>query len=70
MQDINVSDDLRQISLSQAKLLEYGLYDINGCHFQTVKLEASCPIIATINNRVVANGKDASGLATEYYDIL
>jgi hypothetical protein len=51
------------------KALEYGRYDINGHHFRTVKLEASCPLVATINNRVVANGDDASGLAADYYGI-
>jgi hypothetical protein len=38
--------------------------------FQTVKLEASHPLVATRNNGVVANGEDASGLAADYYDIL
>jgi hypothetical protein len=38
--------------------------------FQTVKLEASHPLVATKNNGVVANGEDASGLATDYYDVL
>jgi hypothetical protein len=33
MQDVNVSDDLRQLSLGQVKALEYGCYDINGYHF-------------------------------------
>jgi hypothetical protein len=35
-----------------------------------VKLEASHPLAATTNNRVVANGKEASGLAADYYGIL
>jgi hypothetical protein len=70
MQDVNVSDDLRQLSLGQVKALEYGRYDINGYHFQTVKLEASHPLAATTNNGVVANGEDSSGLAADYYGIL
>jgi hypothetical protein len=45
------------------KALKYGRYDINGYHFQTVKLEASCPLVDTTNTGVVANGKDVSGLA-------
>jgi hypothetical protein len=65
-----VSDDLRQLSLDQVKALEYGRYDINGCHFWTAKLEASHPLAATTNSGVVANGEDASGLATDYYDVL
>jgi hypothetical protein len=34
------------------------------------KLEASHPLAATINNGVVSNGEDASGLTTNYYSIL
>jgi hypothetical protein len=45
-------------------------YDINGYHFWTANLEASCPIAATTNSKVVANGDDASGLAADYYDVL
>jgi hypothetical protein len=70
MQDVNVSDDLRQLSLGQVKALEYDHYDINGYHFRTVKLEVSHLLAATTNSRVVANGKDASGLVADYYDVL
>jgi hypothetical protein len=70
MQDVNLSDDLRQLSLGQVKALKYGRYDINGYRFRTVKLEASHPLAAIINNRVVENDKDASGLAADYYDVL
>jgi hypothetical protein len=35
-----------------------------------VKLEASHALAATTNNRVVANGEDASGLAADYYGVL
>jgi hypothetical protein len=52
------------------KALEYGRYDINRYRFQTVKLEVSCPLVATINSGVVANGEDASGLAADYYGVL
>jgi hypothetical protein len=62
MQDVNVSDDLRQLSLGQVKALEYDRYDINGYHFRTAKLEASRPLAATTNNEVVGNDEDASGL--------
>jgi hypothetical protein len=50
--------------------LEHGRYDINGYHFRTAKLEASHPLAATTNSGVVANGEDASGPATDYYDVL
>jgi hypothetical protein len=33
-------------------------------------LEASCPLAATTNSGVVANGEDASGLAADYYGVL
>jgi hypothetical protein len=52
------------------KALEYGHYDINRYHFWTVKLEASHPLAATTNNRVVVNDEDASGLAADYYGVL
>jgi hypothetical protein len=35
-----------------------------------VKLEASRPLPATINNRVVARGEDASGVTADYYGVL
>jgi hypothetical protein len=52
------------------KALEYDHYDINGYRFRTSKLEASHPLATTTNSGVVANGKDASGLAANYYGIL
>jgi hypothetical protein len=52
------------------KALEYSRYDINGYHFQTVKLEASHPLAATCNSGVVTSGEDASGVAADYYGIL
>jgi hypothetical protein len=70
MQNINVPDDLRQLSLGQVKALEYGRYDINGYHFRTMKLEASHPLAAITNSGVVANGEDASRLAADNYGIL
>jgi hypothetical protein len=70
MQDVNVSNDLRQLSLGQVKALEYGCYDVNGYRFQTAKLEASHPLAATTNSGVVANGEDASGLVADYYGVL
>jgi hypothetical protein len=52
------------------KALEYGRYDINGYHFQMVKLEVSHSLASTTNSGVVANGEDASGLAADYYGVL
>jgi hypothetical protein len=70
MQDVNVSNDLPQLSLGQVKALEYGRYDINRYHFRMAKLEVSCPLAATTNSGVVGNSEDASGLAADYYGVL
>jgi hypothetical protein len=70
MEDFNVSNDLRQLSHGQVKALEYSHYDINEYHFRTTKLEASHPLVATINSGVVTSGEDAIGHVTDYYDIL
>jgi hypothetical protein len=70
MQNVNVSDDLWQLSLGQVKALEYGHYDINKYIFWRAKLEVSRPLATTTNNGVVRNNKDASGLAADYYGIL
>jgi hypothetical protein len=61
---------LRQLSLGQVKALEYSWYDINGCRFWIVKLEASHPLAATTNNRLVTSGEDAIGHIIDYYGIL
>jgi hypothetical protein len=70
MHDLNVSNDLRQLSLGQVKALEYSRYDINGYHFWTLKLEMSRPLVATTNNRLVTSGEDATNHITDYYGIL
>jgi hypothetical protein len=70
MQDINISNDLRQLSLGQVKALKYSRYDINGYRFWTAKLEVSRPLAVTTNNGLVTSGEDAFGHVTDYYDIL
>jgi hypothetical protein len=70
MQDVNVFNNLRQLSLGQVKVLEYSHYDIDGCRFQTAKLEASRPLAATTNSGFVTSGEDATSHVTNYYDIL
>jgi hypothetical protein len=67
MQNVNVSNDLRQLSLGQVKALEYSRYDINGHHFRTAKLEVSRPLTATTNSGLVTSGKDATSYVTDYY---
>jgi hypothetical protein len=70
MQDVNVSNDLRQLSLGQVKALKYNHYDINGYRFRTMKLEASRPLAATTNNELVTSGEDSIDHVTNYYGIL
>jgi hypothetical protein len=70
MQNVNVFNDLRQLSLGQVKALEYSRYDINGYCFRTVKLEASRPLVATTNNELVKSGKNVTNHITDYYNIL
>jgi hypothetical protein len=60
MEDVNVANDLRQLSHGQVKPLEYSRYDINGYYFRTAKLEACHPLVATTNSGVVASGEDAT----------
>jgi hypothetical protein len=50
--------------------LEYSCYNINIYRFRTAKLEASYPLAATTNNRLVTSGEDVIGHVTDYYDIL
>jgi hypothetical protein len=70
MQDVNISNDLRQLSCGQIKALEYSRYDINIYHFRTAKLEVSHPLAATTNNKLVTSGENATGNITNYYNIL
>jgi hypothetical protein len=70
MEDVNVFNDLRQLSHGQVKILEYSRYDINRYHFRTVKLEVSHPLAATTNNRVVTSSEDATGHVTNYCVVL
>jgi hypothetical protein len=70
MQDVNVSNDLRQLSLGRVNALEYSRYDINGYRFWIAKLEVSHPLAPTTNSGLVTSGKDATDLITDYYDIL
>jgi hypothetical protein len=53
MEDVNVANDLRQLSHGQVKPLEYSRYDINGYYFRTAKLEACHPLVATTNRGVM-----------------
>jgi hypothetical protein len=43
---------------------------MNGYHFQMVKLEASCPLAATSNNKIVKRAKNANRVVANYNGIL
>jgi hypothetical protein len=60
MQNVNFSDDLRQLAHGQVKAVEYSRYSINGYHFQIAKLEASHPLVAITNSGVVTSAIDVS----------
>jgi hypothetical protein len=70
MEDVNVSNDFRQQSHGQVKVLEYSRYDINEYYFRMAKLEASHPLAVTTNGRVVTSEEDGTGHVTDYYGIL
>jgi hypothetical protein len=70
MKDVNASNDLRQLSHSQVKTVEYSHYDINGYCFRTVKLETSRSLAVATNSGVVTSGEDATDHINDYYDIL
>jgi hypothetical protein len=57
----NVHADLRQLSYESIVVKSYGRYDINGFHFRSTIFEASDPLAATTNTRVVTRGVDADG---------
>jgi hypothetical protein len=68
MQDVNVSNDLRQLSLGYVKAFKCSRYDINGYRFQMAKLEASHPLVATTNRGLEVSHPLVA--ITDYYDIL
>jgi hypothetical protein len=65
MQDANIIDDLGQLAYGQVKAREFSHDDINGYHFWITKLEATSPLTATSNNRVVTSAIDASEGVTD-----
>lgn len=70
MNDINVSNDLRQLSNCQVRAKNYNRYDMNGYRFRTATLEASRPLAATSNSGVVTTAANASGNVDDYYGVL
>jgi hypothetical protein len=54
----NVHADLRQLSYGSVTTKSYGRYDINGFRFLSTIFEASHPLAATTNTRVVTRVVD------------
>jgi hypothetical protein len=70
MENVNVSNEFRQLSHGQVQALEYSHYNINGYHFWMTKLEASRSLTTTTNSRIVTSGEDATDHVPDYYAIL
>jgi hypothetical protein len=70
MEDVNISNDLRQLAHGEVKSLEYSHYNINEYRFWMAKLEVSHPLAATTNIGVVTSDEDTTSHVTNYYGIL
>ena len=64
---VGVHPDLHQLSIGRVILKSYGRYDVNGYRFRTTKFEATHPLAATKNSRVVIRATDVEGHETDYY---
>ncbi|WVZ70869.1 hypothetical protein U9M48_019502 [Paspalum notatum var. saurae] len=65
-----IPHDLRQLSSGDVMATNLSQYDINGFHFRTAKLEASCPLATTCNNGAVTTASDANENTLEYYGVI
>jgi hypothetical protein len=66
----NVHVDLHQLSYGSIIAKSYGRYDVNGFHFRSTIFEASRPLAATTNIRVVMRAIDADGHESKYYGVI
>jgi hypothetical protein len=66
----NVHVDLRQLSYGSIVAKSYGRYDVNGFCFRSTIFEASRPLAATTNIRVVMRAVDADGHESKYYRVI
>jgi hypothetical protein len=66
----NVHADLRQLSYRSIVVKSYRRYDINGFHFRSTIFEASLPLAATTNTRVVMRAIYTDGHESKYYRII
>jgi hypothetical protein len=70
MQADNVHMDMCHLSYGSITIKSYSWYDIKGFHFCLTIFEASCPLAATTNTRVITRVIDAQGHETKYYGII
>jgi len=70
MSDINVHEDLRQLSYGCLRVRSFGRYDVNGFRFRSTQFEALRPLAATTNTGVALRAIDAQGRETNYYGII
>jgi hypothetical protein len=66
----NVHVDLRQLSYGSIIAKSYGRYDVNEFCFRSTIFEASHPLAAITNTRVVTRVIDAEGHKSKYYEII
>jgi hypothetical protein len=66
----NVHVDLRQLLYGSITAKSYGRYDVNGFRFHSTIFEASHPLAATTNTKVVTRAVDAQGYESKYYGII
>jgi hypothetical protein len=66
----NVHANLRQLSYRSIIVKSYGRYDINGFRFRSTIFEASRPLAATTNTRVVTRAVDADSHESKYYRVI
>jgi hypothetical protein len=66
----NVHTDLCQLSYRSVTTKSYGRYDVNRFHFRSTVFEASHPLAATTNTRVVTRTVDAQEHESKYYGII
>jgi hypothetical protein len=66
----NVHADLRQLSYGSIVAKSYSRYDVNKFCFRSTIFEASRPLAATTNTRVVTRVVDAERHKSKYYGII
>jgi hypothetical protein len=66
----NVHADLRQLSYGSIVIKSYGQYDSSRFCFRSIIFEASHPLAATTNTRIVTRAVDVDGHESKYYGVI